>query len=146
MLVVWTLYLIELAERILLVFWTLYLIELAEDLAFFFQNSILNCLLRSFIWLSKTLIPDNFLGGGRAIVFQAPISKIKRDFPSNFSWSIFFFLLASCFYSLRPLQIVLLKLSWRAGRTEIRRFVGGRVQGIGPCCPLCYSLSDKGKF
>ena len=95
-----------------------------------------------------TLIPDNFLGvgRGRVIVFQAPISKIKRDFPSNFSCSIFLFLLASCFYSLRPLQIVLLTLRWGAGRTEIRRFVGGRVQGIGPCCPLCYSLSDKEKF
>ena len=56
------------------------------------------------------------------------IDKVKliiRDFPSNFSCSIFFFLLVSCFYFLRPLQIVLVTSSCGACRREIRRFGGG---------------------
>ena len=80
-----------------------------KDLAFFFWNSVLNCLLMSFIWLSKTPILDIFLGqggGGRAIASSpSPLpgreggmssksqSLISRDFSSNFFCSIFFLLL-----------------------------------------------------
>ena len=107
-----------------------------DDLTFFLQNSVLNCLLMSYIWLSKTQIPDIFLGagsGGRSIV--SPLrggegGNVYQEislsiFPVQFS--IFFLLLVSCFYILRPLQIVLLTSSCGAGRREIRRFVGGRV-------------------
>ena len=66
------------------------------------------------------------------------IKHIIRDFPSNFSCSIFFFLLVSCFYVMRPLQIVHVTLSCGAGRRDTRRFGGGRVWGISvedPCFP-----------
>ena len=60
--------------------------------------------------------------------FKHP-SLLSRDFPSTFFCSIYFFflLLVSCFYTLRPFQIVLLTLSCGAGRREIRRFEGRRV-------------------
>ena len=43
-------------------------------------------------------------------------------FPAQFSF--FFLLLVSCFYTLRPLQIILLTSSWGAGRREIRMYKG----------------------
>ena len=114
-----------------------------EDLAFLFPNSILNCLIMSCIWLSKAPIP---IGGrrrggdarisppslslaGKGGTSSKPPSLISRDFPSNFTCSICFFLLTSCFLFLhfKSLQIVLLTSSWRAGRREILRFVGGRI-------------------
>ena len=57
--------------------------------------------------------------------FKHP-SLLSRDFPSTFFCSIYFvfLLLVSCFYTLRPFQIVLLTSSCGAGRREIRRFVG----------------------
>ena len=72
--------------------------------------------------------PPPVLVGGRGMSSMPP-SLISRDFRSNFSCSIFFFLLASCFLFLhfKALQIVLLTSSCGAGRREIRRFVGGRV-------------------
>ena len=50
-------------------------------------------------------------------------------FPFHFFlFNLFFFLLlVSCFYTLRPFQIVLLTSSYGGGRREIRRFVGRRV-------------------
>ena len=61
--------------------------------------------------------------------YLAP-SLISRDFSSNFSCSLFFFLLASCFlfldFEASPNRI-LVTLSCGAGRREIRKFVGGRV-------------------
>ena len=64
-------------------------------------------------------------------------------FPVQFSF--FFLFLVSCFYSLRPLQIVLVKWSCGSGRRVIRRFRGGRVWGIAPCFPSCLSLHTKFK-
>ena len=62
--------------------------------------------------------------------FKHP-SLLSRDFPSTFFCSIFFYLLlVSCFYTVRPFQIVLLPSSCGAGRREIRRFVGRRIWGI----------------
>ena len=61
------------------------------------------------------------------------LDSVKLKSPSNFSCSkfsssfLFIFLLVSCFYTLRPFQIVLLTSSCGAGRREIRRFVGRRV-------------------
>ena len=72
-----------------------------EELVFFFWNSEIKCL---------PPFPPPRWGGD---VFQAPISNIKR-FPSNFSFSIFFFLVAYCFLFLHfkaLLQIVLLTSS-----------------------------------
>ena len=43
---------------------------------------------------------------------------------------------------LRPFQIVLLASSCGAGRREIRRIVGRRVQGISPCVPSFYTVSQ----
>ena len=63
-----------------------------------------------------------------------------RRVPFHFSCSIFFFLHFSCFYVLGPLQIVLVTLSCRIGRKEIRKFEGGRVWGISVedhCFSLC---------
>ena len=73
---------------------------------------------------------------------------MSRDFPSTFFCSIYFFflLLVSCFYTLRPFQIVLLTLSCGAGRREIMRFVGRRVQGIYPCVPSFYTVSQLGEL
>ena len=66
-----------------------------------------------------------------------PPSLMSRDFLPIFpvQFSFVFLLLVSCFYTLRPLQIVRLTSSCGAGRREIRRFVGGRVEGISPCVP-----------
>ena len=102
--------------------------------------------LMSYIWLSKTPIPDIFLGAGRRVrrasfspsspipcrgggTSSKPPSLISIDFPSNNSCTVFFFLLASCscFYTLRPLQIVILTLSCGTSRREMMRFVGRRV-------------------
>ena len=86
-------------------------LELSERiLLFFFLNSVLNCLLMSYI---KTPIPDTFLGegGGGENEYLTPLphprqgggtsskppSLISRAFPSYFSCSIFFILLDSCF-------------------------------------------------
>ena len=55
------------------------------------------------------------------------VELIIRDFPSNISCLIFFFLVP-CLYGLSPLQIVLVTLSFGTGRSEIRRFGGG---GLG---------------
>ena len=55
------------------------------------------------------------------------VELIIRDFPSNISCSIFFFLVP-CLYVLSPLQIVLVTSSFGTGRSEIRRFGGG---GLG---------------
>ena len=77
-----------------------------EYLAFFFLNSVLNCLLMIYIWISKTSIHDTFLGAGGVgeqasppspaggYIFQAHISNIKR-FPNQFF--LFNFLFSSCF-------------------------------------------------
>jgi len=51
-------------------------------------------------------------------------------------------LLVSCFYTLRPFQIVLLISSCGADRREIRRFVERRVQGIAPYVPSFYTVSQ----
>ena len=115
------------------------------------RNSILNYLLMSCIWLSKAPIPPTFLGaggGGGQESHPLPLpgregvnifqSLISRDFPSNFTCSICFFLLTSCFLFLhfKALQIILLTSSCGAGRREIRRFVGGSPY------PSFASLSD----
>ena len=110
-----------------------------DDLTFFLRKSVLNCLLMSYIWLSKTQIPDIFLGAGsvrRSIVSpllggQRGGTSTKRFpfqfFLFNFLFSSCFLFFVYCFYILRPLQIVLLTSSCGAGRREIRGFVGGRV-------------------
>ena len=73
--------------------------------------------------------------------FKHP-SLLSRDFPSTFFCSIYFLLclLVSCF------QIVPLTSSCGAGRREIRRLVGRRVQGISPCVPSFYTVSQLGEL
>ena len=96
------------------------------------------CRLRCFTYFlfSIFFIWVKWKGGGNSSSLSSILSsfviqkidKVKliiRDFPSNFSCSIFFFLLVSCFYFLRPLQIVLVTSSCGACRREIRRFGGG---------------------
>ena len=99
-------------------FWILYLIELAEWILLSFFGTLywIFCLFLSYIWLSKAPISHTFLGvgiGGRASItipppsparegniFQAPISNIKR-FPFQcflFQFSFSFLLLVSTLY------------------------------------------------
>ena len=76
---------------------------------------------------------DSFLGLGGGSALSTPSlvggGTSSKRFPFHLFLLIFFFLLASfsCFYTLRPFQVVLLTLSCGAGKREIRRFVGGRV-------------------
>ena len=71
-----------------------------------------------------------------------PTSLISRDFPTNFSCSIFFFLLASCFLFLRfdasPNSSCEIKLwSWEEKDKEVRR-----RKGIGDCSLFSFLLKS----
>ena len=140
-------------------FWILYLIELAEWILLSFFGTLywIFCLFLSYIWLSKAPIPHTFLGvgiGGRASItipppsparegniFQAPISNIKR-FPLLSVQFFFLLLLVNLVLHLKALQIVLLTLSCGAGRREIKEVC--RRKGIGDfsLCSFYYTLSE----
>ena len=63
----------ELFLKDLAFFWTLYWNEIDERILLsFFRNSVLNCLLMGYIWLSKTPMPDSL--GSREGVGRATIS------------------------------------------------------------------------
>ena len=75
---------------------------------------------------SKHLPPPQQVGTS-----SKPTSLISRDFPTNFSCSIFFFLLASCFLFLRfeasPNSSCEIELwSWEEKDKEVRRRKGMR--------------------
>ena len=66
--------------------------------------------------------------------------QLIPEIPFNFSFSclIFCIPLVYCFYALRPFQRVLVTLSCRAARREIRR----KVLGECSLCSLNYTLSE----
>ena len=67
------------------------------------------------------------VGSGGGVMSSKPPSLKSRDF---LPFSFFFLLHVSCFYTLRPLQIVLLTLSCGAGRREIRRFLNFEIVSL----------------
>ena len=114
-----------------------YKLELAERI--FFLNSVLNCLLMSYIWLIKKHNFWYFLGVGGGMSCKPPY-LISRAFPSNFSkFSFFFLLLISCFYPLRPIQIVLVTSSCGAGRRDKEVW---RRKGIRDCSLFSFLLKS----